>query len=67
MKISNKLRNKILNGISAATMAALDHYCDFHKEGPPDTWTDEQKRLFDLINDMEHRISRKVDGVMTSS
>lgn len=65
MKTSKKLRNQILNAISAGTMSCLDEYCPFHKDGPPETWNDDEKKLWDQINEVERRAVEAVRHVLS--
>ncbi len=67
MKISNKLRKQILNGMSDAVRAMLDEHCPSHKDGPPDTWPDDEKKLWDVINEVEMRAARKIDAILCAS
>lgn len=64
MKTSNKLRKQLLNAVSAATMTMLDEHCPSHKEGPPETWPDDEKKLWDMLSDLEHRANRNIEAVI---
>ncbi len=63
MKVTKKLRATILNAILHASHRAIDEHCEI--DGPPDTWTDEQRRTFDLIADVEYRIIEAVKKELT--
>ena len=64
MKTSKKLRNQILNSLSAAVLTMLDEHCPSHKDLPPEAWPDNEKQMWDIINEVESRASKKIDAVL---
>jgi len=64
MKITNKLRLAISDAITNATMEAYDYHCSEVKDNPPDTWDEDTRRRWDLIGDVEARISKAVKQVV---
>jgi hypothetical protein len=64
LRTSNKLRKQLLNSVSEGIMSMYDDYCPFHKEGPPDTWTDEQKRVWDMLTEAESRITQRIEETL---
>lgn len=64
--VSKKLRRKILNALSAGTMVVLDRHCELQKQGnPPEMWDDEEKRLWDIINEVEHEAAKRIEIALT--
>jgi hypothetical protein len=45
-------------------MSMLDEFCPFHKDSPPECWNNDEKKLWDLINEQEHRIVTEVNKVV---
>jgi len=64
MRTSLKFRRQILDAISAGTMSMLDEFFPFHKDSPPECWNNDEKKLWDLINEQEHRIVTEVNKVV---
>lgn len=65
LKVSMKLRKQLLDALSAGTMIVLDMHCPLQKQGfPPETWGDDEKRLFDIINEVECEAARQIEHAL---
>ena len=62
LKTSNKLRHQLLSAVSAATMTLCNEHVPAHLDGPPETWPEDQKKLWDLITEAEHRCRRNIEA-----
>lgn len=66
MAMSNKKRRQILDALSAAAMEMLNEHCPAHKEGPPETWPEDEKKLWDVISEVEDRATKKIECVLAA-
>lgn len=64
MAISGKKRRQILNAISVATLEVLDAAAPEWTEGTPETWSKDTKAKFDLVSELEVKVSRAVERVL---
>lgn len=64
MAISGKKRRQVLNAVSVATLEVLDAVAPMWKEGTPETWDKETKEKFDLVSEVEVKVSRAVERAL---
>lgn len=63
MKISHKLGEALQEAVSAAAATLLNEHCPSHLEGPPETWREDEKRIWDLITDLEFRANQNIAAI----
>lgn len=64
MAISGKKRRQVLNAISGAALEVLDTVAPEWKDGAPETWERHTREKFDLITEVEVKVSRAVERML---
>jgi hypothetical protein len=60
MAVPKKTQKQILDAVATVAMEMYDQHYPAHKEGPPDSWPEHERKLWDLIGEMEYRAAAKL-------
>jgi hypothetical protein len=64
LRTSEKLQKQLLHAVSAAVMSMCNEHVPDHTQGPPETWQEDQKKIWDLLNELDHRARRNISAVI---
>ena len=63
VRVSGKLRRKVVDAVNDVVFSMLDEYCPSSKDCPPEEWSPAEKNMWDLISEAGRRIETRLGDV----